>query len=39
MTIHIHPNILNEKDIDIVTEEIVNNEDFQKSDTEIQTYE
>ena len=37
--IHINPNILNEADIDIVIEEIVNNEDFEKSDTEIETYE
>ena len=37
--IHIIPNILSEKDIDIVIEEIVNNEDFQKSNTEIETYE
>ena len=37
--IHIIPNILNEPDIDIVIEEIVNNKDFQKSDTEIETYE
>ena len=37
--IHIIPNILNEEDIDIVIEEIINNKDFQKSDTEIQTYE
>ena len=37
--IHIIPNILNEEDIDIVIEEIVNNKDFQKSDTEIETYE
>ena len=37
--INIIPNILNEEDIDIVIEEIVNNKDFQKSDTEIQTYE
>ena len=36
---HIIPNILNEADIDIVIEEIVNNKDFQKSDTEIETYE
>ena len=33
------PNILNEEDIDIVIEEVINNEDFQKSDTEIETYE
>ena len=36
--IHIIPNILNEEDIDIVIEEIVNNKDFKKSDTEIETY-
>ena len=33
------PNVLNEEDIDLVIEEIVNNKDFQKSDTEIETYE
>ena len=37
--IHIIPNILNEEDIDIVIEEIIINEDFEKSDTEIETYE
>ena len=37
--IHIIPNILNEADIDIVIDEIVDNKDFEKSDTEIQTYE
>ena len=37
--IHIIPNILNEVDIDIVIEEIFNNKDFEKSDTEIETYE
>ena len=37
--IHIIPNILNEEDIDIVIGEIVNNKDFQKSDTEIDTSE
>ena len=37
--IHIIPNILNEKDINIVIEDIVNNKDFQKSDCEIETYE
>ena len=36
--IHIIPIILNEEDIDEVIEEIVNNKDCQKSDTEIQTY-
>ena len=37
--IHIIPNILNEEDIDVVIEEIVNNNDFEKSDTEIETNE
>ena len=37
--IHIIPNILNEEDLDIIINEIVNNKDFQKSDTEIETYE
>ena len=37
--INIIPIFLNEADIDIVIEEIVNNEDFEKSDTEIETYE
>ena len=37
--IHIIPNILNEKYIDVVLEEIVKNNDFEKSDTEIKTYE
>ena len=37
--IHIFKNVLNEEDIDVVIEEIVNNKDFQKSDTEIETYE
>ena len=37
--IHIIPNFLNEEDIDLVVEEIVNNKDFEKSDTEIETYE
>ena len=36
---HIIPKILNEEDIDIVFEELVNNTDFEKSDTEIETYE
>ena len=35
--IHIIPNILNEEDFDIVIEEIVNSEVFQKSNTEIET--
>ena len=37
--IHIIPNILNEEDIDIVIEEIVKNKDFEKSDTEIETFD
>ena len=38
--IHILPiHILNEEDIDVVIEQIVNNKDFEKSDTEIETYE
>ena len=37
--IHIIKNILNEEDIDVVIEEIVENKDFQKSDTELETYE
>ena len=37
--IHIIPNFLNKEDIDIVIEEIVNNKDFEKSNTEIETYE
>ena len=37
--IHIIPNILNEEDIDIVIDELVNNKDFQKSDTEIETFD
>ena len=39
LPIHIIPNILNEDDIDVVIEEIVNNKDFDKSNTEIETYE
>ena len=37
--IHIIPNILNEVDIDIVIQEVINNKDFEKSNTEIETYE
>ena len=37
--IHIIPNILNEEELDIVVDEIVKNKDFEKSDTEIETYE
>ena len=36
---HINPNILNEEDIDVVIEEKVNNKDFEKSNTDIETYE
>ena len=36
--IHIIPTILNENDIDMVIEEIVSNKDFEKSDTEIETF-
>ena len=39
LTIHKIPNILNEKNYDIVIEEIVTNKDFQKSDRGIETYE
>ena len=37
--IHIILNNLNEEDIDVVIEELVNNKDFEKSHTEIETYE
>ena len=37
--IHIIPNISNGEDINLVFEKIVNNKDFEKSDTEIETYE
>ena len=37
--IHIIPNILNEEDIDIVIEEIFKNKDFEKSVTEIETFD
>ena len=37
--IHIFPIIFNGEDIDIVIDEIVNNKDFQKSDTEIETFD
>ena len=37
--IHIISNILNEEDIDIVIKEIINNNDFEKSDIEIETYD
>ena len=34
---HILPNILHVEDIDIVTDEIINDKDFEKTDTEIET--
>ena len=37
--IQIIPNILNEEDIEVVIDEIINNKDFEKSNTEIETYE
>ena len=39
LPLHIIPKSLNEEDIDLVNDEIFNNKDFQKSDTEIETYE
>ena len=33
------PKILNEEDIDVVIEELVSNKDFEKLETEIETYE
>ena len=36
--IHRIPNILKEEDIDIVFEEVIKKKDFEKSDTEIETY-
>ena len=37
--IHIIPKILNEDDIDIVSDEMNYNEDFEKSDTEMETFD
>ena len=37
--VHIILNILNEKDIDIVIEEIFNNKEFEKSNIEIETFD
>ena len=37
--IHIIENILNEEDFDLVIDEIVNNNNFSKSDCEIKTHE
>ena len=39
MPIHIIKIILNEEDLDSVIEDIVNKKDFEKSKTEIETYE
>ena len=39
ISIHIIPNNLNEEDIDLVIEEVINNEDFEKSNTEIETFD
>ena len=37
--IHIILDILNEEDIDIVIDELVNNKDFEKSDSEVETFD
>ena len=37
--IHIIPDILNEEDIDILIDELVNTKDFEKSNTEIETFD
>ena len=37
--VHTTPNFLNEEDLDVVMDEIRNDQHFQKSDTEIETYE
>ena len=39
MPIHIIPNILNAEDIDVVIDEMVYNKVFEKSDTEVETYD
>ena len=39
ISIHILPNILNEEDLDVVIEEVINNKHFEKSDTEIETFD
>ena len=38
-SIHIIPNILNEEDIDLIFEDIVNDKDFEKLETEVETSE
>ena len=35
----INPNILNEDYLDVVIDEVVDNKDFEKSDTEIETFD
>ena len=37
--IRIIQNILNEEDIDVVIDEVIKNKDFEKSDTEIETFD
>ena len=37
--INIIPNILIEEDLDVVIDEVINNKDFQKSNTEIETFD
>ena len=37
--INVIPNILNEADIDVIIGEVVNNKDFEKSNTEIETFD
>ena len=39
LLIHIIPNTLNEEDIDIVIDEIVNSKEFEKSDTDLETFQ
>ena len=36
--IHIIPNNINEEDFDVVIDGIIKNKDFEKSDTELETY-
>ena len=37
--INLFPNILNEDDINLVIDEIVNDKDFEKTETEVETYD
>ena len=39
LPIHIIPNCLNEEDFDLVFERVINTKDFEKSNSEIETYE